>query len=73
MASVFSRHGFNRARLGCSRKTSCWPPTPQTLQKQERVLEEWDRIPKLVINSHIDIMPQRCSMFLDVRGNHTPY
>ncbi|GFX17669.1 transposable element Tcb2 transposase [Trichonephila clavipes] len=30
MASVFSRHGSNRARLGRSRKTSCWPPTTPT-------------------------------------------
>ncbi|GFX36561.1 hypothetical protein TNCV_2031421 [Trichonephila clavipes] len=27
MASVFSKHESNRARLGHSRKTSCWPPT----------------------------------------------
>ncbi|GFS79484.1 HTH_Tnp_Tc3_2 domain-containing protein [Trichonephila clavipes] len=39
--------------------TSCWPP-PQTLQELERaLLEEWDRIPQLVINSIIDSMPQR--------------
>ncbi|GFV27027.1 transposable element Tcb2 transposase [Trichonephila clavipes] len=49
-------------------------PSPQTLQELERaLLEEWDRIPQLVIKSHIDSMPQRCSTFLDVRGNHTPY
>ncbi|GFT92914.1 hypothetical protein TNCV_740681 [Trichonephila clavipes] len=30
MASVFPRHGSNRARLGRSRKTSCWPPTTPT-------------------------------------------
>ncbi|GFS98209.1 hypothetical protein TNCV_3925011 [Trichonephila clavipes] len=70
MASVFSRHESNRARLGRSRKTSCWPP-PQTLQELERaLLEEWDKIPQLVINSHIDSMPQMCSTLLDVRGNH---
>ncbi|GFT39818.1 transposable element Tcb2 transposase [Trichonephila clavipes] len=47
---------------------------PQTLQELERaLLEEWDRIPQLVINSHIDSMPQRCSTLLDVHGNHTPY
>ncbi|GFX01328.1 transposable element Tcb2 transposase [Trichonephila clavipes] len=64
MASVFSRHESNRARLGRSRETSCWPPTtPQTLQELERaLLEEWDRIPQLVINSLIDSMPQRTAM-----------
>ncbi|GFU86448.1 transposable element Tcb2 transposase [Trichonephila clavipes] len=35
-------------------------PPPQTLQELERaLLEEWDRIPQLVINSLIDSMPQR--------------
>ncbi|GFV25750.1 transposable element Tcb2 transposase [Trichonephila clavipes] len=49
-------------------------PPPQTHQELESaLLEEWDRIPQLVINSHIDSMPQRCSTLLDVRGNHTPY
>ncbi|GFW92586.1 transposable element Tcb2 transposase [Trichonephila clavipes] len=49
-------------------------PPPKTLQEQERaLLEEWDRIPQLVINSLIDSMPQRCSTLLAVRGNHTPY
>ncbi|GFW62335.1 transposable element Tcb2 transposase [Trichonephila clavipes] len=49
-------------------------PPPQTLQELERaVLEEWDRIPQLVINSHIDSMLQRCSTLLAVHGNHTPY
>ncbi|GFV86111.1 transposable element Tcb2 transposase [Trichonephila clavipes] len=49
-------------------------PPPQTLQELERtLLEEWDRIPQLVINSLIDPMPQRCSTLLAVRGNHTPY
>ncbi|GFV19131.1 transposable element Tcb2 transposase [Trichonephila clavipes] len=48
-------------------------PPPQTLQELERaLLEEWDRIPQLVINSLIDSMPQRCSTLLAVRGNHTP-
>ncbi|GFT62277.1 transposable element Tcb2 transposase [Trichonephila clavipes] len=47
---------------------------PQTLQELERaLLQEWDRIPQLVINSLIDSMPQRCSTLLAVRGNHTPY
>ncbi|GFV51271.1 transposable element Tcb2 transposase [Trichonephila clavipes] len=36
-------------------------PPPQTLQELERaLLEEWERIPQLVINSLIDSMPQRC-------------
>ncbi|GFT94737.1 transposable element Tcb2 transposase [Trichonephila clavipes] len=49
-------------------------PPPQTLQKLERtVLEEWDRLPPLVINILIDSMPQSCSTLLAVRGNHTPY
>ncbi|GFX15798.1 transposable element Tcb2 transposase [Trichonephila clavipes] len=30
MASMFSRHESDRARLGRSRKTSCWPPTTPT-------------------------------------------
>ncbi|GFU18202.1 transposable element Tcb2 transposase [Trichonephila clavipes] len=47
---------------------------PQTLQELERaLLEEWDRIPQLVINSLIDSMPQRLSTLLAVRENHTPY
>ncbi|GFV96193.1 transposable element Tcb2 transposase [Trichonephila clavipes] len=46
---------------------------PQTLQELERaLLEEWDRIPQLVINSVIDSLPQRCSTLLAVRGNHIP-
>ncbi|GFT89927.1 transposable element Tcb2 transposase [Trichonephila clavipes] len=49
-------------------------PPPQTLQELERaLLEEWDRIPQLVINSLIESMPQRCSTLLAVHGNHTPY
>ncbi|GFU50275.1 transposable element Tcb1 transposase [Trichonephila clavipes] len=49
-------------------------PSPQTFQELERaLLEEWDKIPQLVINSLIGSMPQRCSMSLAVRGNHTPY
>ncbi|GFT95784.1 transposable element Tcb2 transposase [Trichonephila clavipes] len=55
------------------RVAGCQPP-PQTLQELERaLLEEWDRIPQLVINSLIDPVPQRCSTLLAVRGNHTPY
>ncbi|GFS87415.1 transposable element Tcb2 transposase [Trichonephila clavipes] len=49
-------------------------PPPQALQELERaLLEEWDRIPQLVINSLIDSMPQKCSTLLAVRGTHTPY
>ncbi|GFU16056.1 transposable element Tcb2 transposase [Trichonephila clavipes] len=49
-------------------------PPLQTLQELKRaLLEEWDRMPQLVINSLIDSMPQRCSTLLAVRGNHTPY
>ncbi|GFS69170.1 transposable element Tcb2 transposase [Trichonephila clavipes] len=56
------------------RRVSGRQPPPQTLQELERAfLEEWDRIPQLVINSHIDSMPQRCSTLLAVHGNHTPY
>ncbi|GFV67049.1 transposable element Tcb2 transposase [Trichonephila clavipes] len=48
--------------------------SPQTLQELERaLLEEWDRILQLVINSLIDSMPQRCSTLLAVCGNYTPY
>ncbi|GFW40940.1 uncharacterized protein TNCV_4369881 [Trichonephila clavipes] len=40
-------------------------PPPQTLQELERaLLEEWNRIPQLVINSLIDSMPQGCSTLL---------
>ncbi|GFV14756.1 transposable element Tcb2 transposase [Trichonephila clavipes] len=49
-------------------------PPPQTLQEMERaLLEEWDRISQLVINSLIDPMPQRCSTLLAFLGNHTFY
>ncbi|GFV53969.1 transposable element Tcb2 transposase [Trichonephila clavipes] len=41
------------------RRVSGRQPPPQTLQELERaLLEEWDRIPQLVINSLIDSMPQ---------------
>ena len=47
---------------------------PQTLQVLERALpEEWDRKPQPLINSLIDSTPQRCSVLVVVRGNHTPY
>ncbi|GFY18026.1 transposable element Tcb2 transposase [Trichonephila clavipes] len=56
------------------RRVTGHQPPPQTLQELERaLLEEWDRIPHLVINSLIDSMPQRCSTLLAVRGNNTPY
>lgn len=56
------------------RRVTDHQPPPQTLQELERaLLEEWDRIPHLVINSLIDFMLQRCSTLLAVRGNHTPY
>ncbi|GFU65258.1 transposable element Tcb2 transposase [Trichonephila clavipes] len=49
-------------------------PPPHTIQELERaLLEERDRILQLMINSLIESMPQRCSMLLAVRGNHTPY
>ncbi|GFX97999.1 transposable element Tcb2 transposase [Trichonephila clavipes] len=56
------------------RRVAGHQPPPQTLQELERaLLGEWDRIPQLVINSLFDFMPQRCSMLLAIRGNHTPY
>ncbi|GFV80715.1 transposable element Tcb2 transposase [Trichonephila clavipes] len=56
------------------RRVAGLQPPPQTLQELERaLLEEWDRIPQLVINSIIDSMPQRCSNLLAILGNHTPY
>ncbi|GFX11034.1 transposable element Tcb2 transposase [Trichonephila clavipes] len=75
MASVFSRHESNRARLDTlGRRISGRQPPPQILQELERaLLEEWNRIPQLVINSLIDSMTQRCSTLLLVLGNHTPY
>ncbi|GFV90975.1 transposable element Tcb2 transposase [Trichonephila clavipes] len=56
------------------RRVAGHQPPPQTLQELKRaLLEEWDRISQLVINSLIDSMPQRCSTLLAVRENHTPY
>ncbi|GFV28320.1 transposable element Tcb2 transposase [Trichonephila clavipes] len=59
IASVFSRHESNRARLGRSRKTSCWPPTTPTNSQRtgKSSSGRGDRIPQLVINSLIDSMP----------------
>ncbi|GFW40831.1 transposable element Tcb2 transposase [Trichonephila clavipes] len=49
-------------------------PRPQILQELKRaLLEEWDRIPQLVINRFIDSMPQRCLTLLAVHENHTLY
>ncbi|GFW45022.1 transposable element Tc1 transposase [Trichonephila clavipes] len=74
MASEFSRHESNRALWdSLGRRVAGHQPPPQALQELEKaLLEEWDRIPQLVINSLIDSMPQRCSALLAVRGNHTP-
>ncbi|GFT06767.1 transposable element Tcb2 transposase [Trichonephila clavipes] len=59
---------------GLGRRVAGRQPPPQTLQELGRtLLEEWDIIPQLVINSLIYSMPQRCSTLLAVRGNHTPY
>ncbi|GFU10295.1 transposable element Tcb2 transposase [Trichonephila clavipes] len=56
------------------RRVAGLQPPLQTLQGMEiALLEEWDRIPQLVINSLIDSMPQKCSTLLTVRGNHIPY
>ncbi|GFV04368.1 transposable element Tcb2 transposase [Trichonephila clavipes] len=56
------------------RRVACLQQPPRIIQELERaLLEEWDRIPQLVINSFIDSMPQRCSTLLGVRGNHTLY
>ncbi|GFW26136.1 transposable element Tcb2 transposase [Trichonephila clavipes] len=42
------------------RRVAGHQPPRQTLQELERaLLEEWDRIPQLMINSFIDSMPQR--------------
>ncbi|GFV01424.1 transposable element Tcb2 transposase [Trichonephila clavipes] len=50
-----------------------WPACSPDMNPIGALLEEWDRIPQLVINSLIDSMPQRGSMLLAVRGNHTLY
>ncbi|GFV60195.1 transposable element Tcb2 transposase [Trichonephila clavipes] len=50
-----------RSMDALGRRVAGHQPPPQTLQELERaLLEEWDRIPQLVINSLIDSMPQRC-------------
>ncbi|GFU24384.1 hypothetical protein TNCV_1058911 [Trichonephila clavipes] len=72
MASVFSRHESNRARLGRSRKTSWAANHPTNSQELERALWKSGTEYLLVINSLIDSMPQRCSPLLAVRGNHIP-
>ncbi|GFV57172.1 transposable element Tcb2 transposase [Trichonephila clavipes] len=56
------------------RRVAGHQPPPQTFQELERaLLEEWDRILQLGVNSLLDSMPQRCSALLAVRGNHIPY
>ncbi|GFV44658.1 long-chain-fatty-acid--CoA ligase 5 [Trichonephila clavipes] len=51
---------FEEAIDALGRRVAGRQPPPQTLQELERaLLEEWDRIPQLVINSLIDSMPQR--------------
>ncbi|GFV42340.1 transposable element Tcb2 transposase [Trichonephila clavipes] len=56
------------------RRVAVLQPLPQTRQELERaLLEEWVRIPQLVINSLIDSMSQRCSTLLAVSGKHIPY
>ncbi|GFW70814.1 transposable element Tcb2 transposase [Trichonephila clavipes] len=56
------------------RRVAGLQPPSQTIQELERaLLEEWDRISQLMINSLIDSMPQRCSTLQAVHGNHTPY
>ncbi|GFU51450.1 transposable element Tcb2 transposase [Trichonephila clavipes] len=65
---------IEHACVALGRRVAGRQPPPQTLQELERaLLEEWYRIPQLVINSLIYSMPQRCSTLLAVRGNHTPY
>ncbi|GFV57028.1 transposable element Tcb2 transposase [Trichonephila clavipes] len=50
------------------RRVAGHQPPPQTLQELGKaLLEEWDRIPQLVINSLIDSMLQSCSVLLAVR------
>ncbi|GFX90955.1 transposable element Tcb2 transposase [Trichonephila clavipes] len=53
------------------RRVAGHQPPPQTLQELERaLLEEWDRIPQLVINSLIDSMPQRSSVVLSLNSRN---
>ena len=45
---------------------------PHILQElKTALLEKWNRILQLLINSFTDSMPQRCSTLLAVQGNHT--
>ncbi|GFV22225.1 transposable element Tcb2 transposase [Trichonephila clavipes] len=65
---------IEHVRDALGRRVAGRRPSPETLQEMERaLLEEWDRISQLVINSLIDPMPQRCSTLLAFRGNYTPY
>ncbi|GFW37003.1 transposable element Tcb2 transposase [Trichonephila clavipes] len=51
------------------RRVASRQPPPQTLQELERaLLEEWDRISQLVINSLIDSMPQSCQVIYSQFG-----
>ncbi|GFU79174.1 transposable element Tcb2 transposase [Trichonephila clavipes] len=65
---------FEEGMDALGRRVDGRQPPPQTLQELERaLLEEWDRIPQLVINSLIDSLPQRYQTLLAFLGNHTPY
>ncbi|GFS77890.1 transposable element Tcb2 transposase [Trichonephila clavipes] len=56
------------------RRVAGHQPSPQTLQELERaLLDEWGRIPQLVINSLIEYMPQSFQTLLVIHGNYTPY
>ncbi|GFX88277.1 transposase [Trichonephila clavipes] len=70
MASVFFRHESNKARLGRSRKSNCWPPATPKLSKNWKELfwKSGKRIPQLVINSLIESMPQSDEAHLCLNG-----
>ncbi|GFX88142.1 transposable element Tcb2 transposase [Trichonephila clavipes] len=55
--------------VALGRRVAGRQPPPQTLQELERaLLEEWDRIPQLVINSLIDSMPQSDEAYFWLNG-----
>ncbi|GFU91160.1 transposable element Tcb2 transposase [Trichonephila clavipes] len=61
-------HRTNLDALG--RRVAGRQPPPQTVLELERaLLEEWDRIPQLVINSLIDSMPQSDEAHFWLNGN----